>query len=75
MDALRNRRASLAPTLSVKAILAVGPLTSQDAAIGRHTKPLVRLRKHERIRLGLEDRSIVHWQRGKIRAIVDVTPR
>lgn len=61
--------------LPLQAILAAGLLASQDAAIGRHTKPLERLRKHERIPLGLEDRLIVHWQCGKVQAIVDVTPR
>ena len=74
-DAFRKRLASLAPPLAAKAILAAGHFASHDEAIWRHTKPLERLPKHYRIRLGLDYRLIVHWQPGKILEIVDLIPR
>ena len=74
-DAFRKRLASRAPPLAAKAILAAGRFASHETAIWRHTKPLERLPKHYRIRLGVDYRLIVHWQPGKALRILDVIPR
>jgi hypothetical protein len=74
-ETFRKTCASLPPPLAAKAILAAGRFAAHDQAIWRQTKPIERLPKHYRIRIGLDHRMILKWLPGKALRILDVIPR
>ena len=67
--------ASMEPARAAKAILAAGRFGLHEPDIWHHTKSLEPLAEPYRLRLGLDDRLIVHWQPGKVLRIVNGIPR
>lgn len=74
-DAFRSSCDALAPAVAAKAILAAGRFAAHDPEVWRQTKPLERLPRHYRVRIGRDYRLILYWQPGKTLDILDVIPR
>jgi hypothetical protein len=73
--AFRKTCESLPSALTAKAILAVGRFAAHEDSIWRQTKSIKRMAEHYRIRINIDYRMFVHWQRGKLLRILDVIPR